>query len=234
MRRPYFLMSCSHFSCCGPLFLPSAVFPRNFGTESENLVNEMVKVYENLAEDFRGTKAFQRKEEELRENILNDLNVLYTKQLVRVRNLAYENFKNGLNRTPVRLRRFSSLLFPPLTSAPSDQRPSFMVTVASFCTLVYGPSIIDKNSPRHFLSFRGSSFQVTSRLEKTVEEKIKIAEKKFLTQAEAMKCKGARWRYETERGDFLKAMREVATERLQMARLQGSYVPGLRYVYHPS
>lgn len=43
-----------------------------------------------------------------------------------------------------------------------------------------------------------------------------------------MRCKASKWRYDGAKQMFVSSLREVSTERVQIARLEGSYIPGLR------
>mmetsp|Transcript_10426 Transcript_10426/g.31879 ORF Transcript_10426/g.31879 Transcript_10426/m.31879 type:complete len:545 (+) Transcript_10426:116-1750(+) len=67
-----------------------------------------------------------------------------------------------------------------------------------------------------------------SRPEKLIENQIKQTDKLFSQIAEEMKCKDCRWMYGKSRMELRNEMRSLSTEWLQAARLQGSYVPGLR------
>ncbi len=54
------------------------------------------------------------------------------------------------------------------------------------------------------------------------------AELYFIEKAESLRCTLGNWRFENERHELVNHMREDATERLQLARLQGNYVPPIR------
>lgn len=154
----------------------------NFGTEADGLLQNALEEYDRDAAAFRHTKTFIRKRNELRSSILNDLRTIYAKQLLKLREVAFDRFKLALTR-----------------------------------------------------------IQVTNRVEKDVERQIRENEKYFIEQADLLKCRDAPrggnassnagalpWRHEIERRALVDAMREVATERLQFARLQGAYVPTQR------
>jgi energy-coupling factor transporter ATP-binding protein EcfA2 len=154
----------------------------NFGKEADTLLQNAIAEYERDAAAFRDTKSFHRKRGELRTAILNDLRTVYAKQLLKLREVAFDRFKLALTRV-----------------------------------------------------------QVTDRVEKDVEKQIRENEKYFIEQADLLKCQEAprgasassntgalAWRHDVERRALVDAMREVATERLQFARLQGAYVPTQR------
>lgn len=73
-----------------------------------------------------------------------------------------------------------------------------------------------------------SHIQISDNVEKDVNKAIKAADKYFCSRAELLKCKGTSWQYDSERKELLSVMRENATERLQLARIQGAYVPPAR------
>eukprot|EP00871_Galdieria_phlegrea_P002385 jgi/Galph1/3147/GphlegSOOS_G1791.1 len=73
-----------------------------------------------------------------------------------------------------------------------------------------------------------SHIQISDNVEKDVNKSIKAADKYFCSRAELLRCKGANWQYDSERKELLSIMRENATERLQLARIQGAYVPPVR------
>jgi len=62
---------------------------------------------------------------------------------------------------------------------------------------------------------------------KEMELSVKDADAFFRDTAKLMLCGGAPWSAEQERRDMVTKMRKFVTERLQAARLQGSYVPGM-------
>ena len=154
----------------------------NFGRDADALVNDSLAEYDKDAAAFASARSYGRKRAELRAAMLNDLRTIYAKQVLKLREVAFDRFKLALTRV-----------------------------------------------------------QVTDRVEKDVERQIKAAEKYFVEQAELLKCRDAprtaaaaaspaasgalAWRHDVERRALIDAMREVATERLQFARLQGAYVP---------
>ncbi|GJQ10599.1 hypothetical protein GpartN1_g2390.t1 [Galdieria partita] len=73
-----------------------------------------------------------------------------------------------------------------------------------------------------------SHIQISDNVEKDVNKAIKAADKYFCSRAELLKCKGTSWQFDSERKELLSVMRENATERLQLARIQGAYVPPAR------
>jgi hypothetical protein len=60
-----------------------------------------------------------------------------------------------------------------------------------------------------------------------MESSVKAADVFFRDRAKAMAPAGATWSSDLERRDMVTKMRAFVTERLQAARLQGSYVPGM-------
>lgn len=56
---------------------------------------------------------------------------------------------------------------------------------------------------------------------------VKDADVFFREKAGKMMCEGAPWSSEHERRDMISRMRSFVTDRLQNARLQGTYVPGM-------
>ncbi|AAK39681.1 hypothetical protein (nucleomorph) [Guillardia theta] len=78
-----------------------------------------------------------------------------------------------------------------------------------------------------FNSFKESlsPIQITEKVERDVKLAIKAAENYFTTKAEILR--GTKFSkdfsYSNEKKELIKAIRELATERLQMARLQGIY-----------
>eukprot|EP00188_Purpureofilum_apyrenoidigerum_P000818 Plantae.Rhodophyta-Purpureofilum_apyrenoidigerum.ctg14043.p1 GENE.Plantae.Rhodophyta-Purpureofilum_apyrenoidigerum.ctg14043~~Plantae.Rhodophyta-Purpureofilum_apyrenoidigerum.ctg14043.p1 ORF type:complete len:545 (+),score=107.84 Plantae.Rhodophyta-Purpureofilum_apyrenoidigerum.ctg14043:279-1913(+) len=67
-----------------------------------------------------------------------------------------------------------------------------------------------------------------SRPEKMIEAQMKQIDGLFCRIAESLKCKDTRWMYGKSRMELRNEMKSLSTEWLQAARLQGSYIPGLR------
>uniref|UniRef100_A0A7S2ZJC4 Sey1/RHD3-like three-helix bundle domain-containing protein n=1 Tax=Rhodosorus marinus TaxID=101924 RepID=A0A7S2ZJC4_9RHOD len=141
----------------------------NFGRESDALVANTLEEYSQLASDYRGTKAYDRKHMELKETMLSELGLIYAKQISLVMEVLFESFCSNLNR-----------------------------------------------------------LHVTSQLEKVIDSVVREVEKTFVRRAEEMRCKASKWRYDGAKQMFVSSLREVSTERVQIARLEGSYIPGLR------
>jgi hypothetical protein len=78
--------------------------------------------------------------------------------------------------------------------------------------------------------FRGNlaRIRINDRVEKNVNIAVKDAENYFVEKAESLRCPLSSWRFDNERHELVNHMREDATERLQLARLQGNYVPPIR------
>jgi len=145
---------------------------RSFGHECTEKIEETLKEFLQLCSVYKDTNAFKEKSKELLANMLLDLQALYGKQVLKVRDVAYHVFKEKVTR-----------------------------------------------------------IQLNPRVEKEVDKAIAEADKFFVEKAIGLRCsyaKSGSWRYENERQELLHAMRENATERLQLARLQGSFVPQLR------
>ena len=70
--------------------------------------------------------------------------------------------------------------------------------------------------------------RISGKVEKQVNVAIKECEQYFVEQAQSLRSIGSNWRYDRERQSLVDRMREGATERLQLARIHGSYVPPIR------
>jgi hypothetical protein len=142
---------------------------RDFGKESSNLINATLDKYSGDATSYRTTKAFARKMDELRALCLADAYTLYAKQILKLREVAYQVFRGKLAR-----------------------------------------------------------IRINDRVEKMVNTVVKEAEGYFVEKAESLRSTLSNWRFDNERHELVNHMREDATERLQLARLQGNYVPPIR------
>lgn len=142
---------------------------RDFGEESEKLITATLEKYSSDASSYRTTKAFARKKDEMRALCLADCYTLYAKQILKLREVAYQVFRGNLAR-----------------------------------------------------------IRINDRVEKNVNMVVKNAETYFVEKAESLRCDLSNWRYDNERHELVNHMREDATERLQLARLQGNYVPPIR------
>lgn len=78
--------------------------------------------------------------------------------------------------------------------------------------------------------FRGklARIRINDQVEKNVRGAVKEAEEYFVENAESLRSNLGGWRFDNERHELVTHMREDATERLQLARLQGNYVPPVR------
>ncbi|CAN8063835.1 unnamed protein product [Agarophyton chilense] len=78
--------------------------------------------------------------------------------------------------------------------------------------------------------FRGklARIRITDKVEKHVKGAVAEAERYFIEHGEALRSKLGSWRFDNERQELVNHMRDDATERLQLARLQGNYVPSIR------
>lgn len=70
--------------------------------------------------------------------------------------------------------------------------------------------------------------RINDQVEKNVRIAVREAELHFVRNSEALRSKLGNWRFDNERYELVNHMRDDATERLQLARLQGSYVPNVR------
>lgn len=86
--------------------------------------------------------------------------------------------------------------------------------------------------------FRGQlgRVRVNTQVESKVQEVVRESEKYFIDKATLLVCANSGWRFEHERSVLVGRFRDDATERLQLARLQGNYMPSLRapiaFVFH--
>lgn len=142
---------------------------RDFGKESGSLISSTLEKLASDAAPYRSSKAFVRKRDELRSLCLSDSYTLYAKQLLKLREVAYQVFRSNLAR-----------------------------------------------------------IRINEKVEKNVNTAVKNAESYFVEKAEMLRCPLSIWRFDNERHELVNHMREDATERLQLARLQGNYVPPFR------
>lgn len=142
---------------------------RDFGKECSNLIQTTLDKFSEDATSYRTTKAFSRKKDELRSKCLADAYTLYAKQILKLREVAYQVFRGNLAR-----------------------------------------------------------IRINDRVEKNVNTAVKDAENYFVEKAESLRSTLSNWRFDNERHELVNHMREDATERLQLARLQGNYVPPIR------
>lgn len=142
---------------------------RDFGEESGKLINKTIEVFEKDCAVYADTKGFNRKKSELKTILLSDAQALYAKQIMKLREVAYQIFRGNLGRIRI-----------------NDQ--------------------VDK-------SIRGA---------------VRQAELYFIEKAESLRSPGSGWKFEYERSELVQHMREDASERLSLARLQGNYVPPIR------
>lgn len=142
---------------------------RNFGVENDRLIERTLDVYDKDAIVYKTTRAFSRKRDELNSCLLSDSYALFSKQVLKVRENAYQVFRAKLAR-----------------------------------------------------------IRINDQVEKNVRAAVKEAESFFVQNSESLRSKLGNWRFDHERHELVNHMRDDATERLQLARLQGNYVPNMR------
>lgn len=142
---------------------------RNFGAENDRLIEATLNIYDKDASPHASTRAFQRKKEELKGCLLSDSYAMFAKQILKVRENAYQVFRAKLAR-----------------------------------------------------------IRINDQVEKNVRGAVKDAEEFFVEHGESLRSKLGSWRFDNERHELVNHMRDDATERLQLARLQGNYVPHIR------
>lgn len=142
---------------------------RNFGAEADALIQRTLAVFDSDAAAHKATRAFARKRDELKSVLLAECYALFTKQILKLREVAYQVFRGKLAR-----------------------------------------------------------IRINDQVEKNVRNAVKEAETYFVNNADALRSQLGGWRFDNERHELVNHMRDDATERLQLARLQGSYVPPMR------
>lgn len=142
---------------------------RNFGSESDKLIERTLDAYDKDAIVHKSTNAFSRKRNELKAQLLSDSYALFAKQILKVRENAYQVFRSKLAR-----------------------------------------------------------IRINDQVEKNVRNAVKDAEMFFVQNGDSLRSKLGNWRFDNERHELVNHMRDDATERLQLARLQGNYVPNIR------
>lgn len=142
---------------------------RDFGDESGKLIGKTIEVFEKDCAVYADTKGFHRKRSELKTILLADAQVLYAKQILKLREVAYQIFRGNLGR-----------------------------------------------------------IRINDSVDRSIRAAVRQAEVYFIEKADSLRCAGSGWKFDHERAELVKHMREDATERLQLARLQGNYVPPIR------
>lgn len=142
---------------------------QNFGSETEKLMRRVEAAYEEEAEAYSGTVAFSRKRSELQAALLADAYVLFSKQLLKLRENAYQVFRSKLAR-----------------------------------------------------------IRINDAVERNIRGAIADAESHFVRNVTLIRCPSAPWRFDNERLELVNHMRNDSMERLQLAKLQGNYVPNIR------
>lgn len=70
--------------------------------------------------------------------------------------------------------------------------------------------------------------RINDKVERAVHGVVSDAENYFVSKAQTLVVPGAGWRFDSTRQELVKSCRDDATERLQLARLQGNYVKPVR------
>lgn len=140
---------------------------QNFGKEADKLIEDSLEQFQTEAYIFQTTKVFSEKKKILKENLLSCLQEIFQKQILKLKELSFQSFKELL-----------------------------------------------------------SSIQVTGDVENQVSGSIRVTEKYFNSKIDSLKPLQAKksWSSEKERKELVSGIREMATERLQAARLQGVYL----------
>lgn len=141
----------------------------SFGSENDKQIVQTLEIYDNDASSHKDTSAFARKRNELKTCLLSDSYTLFTKQILLLRENAYQLFRTKLAR-----------------------------------------------------------IRINDQVEKNVRGAVREAEMFFVENGELLRSKLGNWRFDNDRHELVNHMREDATERLQVARLQGNYVPNIR------
>lgn len=142
---------------------------QNFGSETDKLMRRVVSSYEEDSAAFRMTDAFTRKRNELQQLLLSDAYILFSKQLLKLRENAYQIFRSKLAR-----------------------------------------------------------IRINDAVERNIRSAIADAEAHFVRNVLLIRCSVSAWRFDNERLELVNHMRNDSMERLQLAKLQGNYVPNIR------
>mmetsp|Transcript_61844 Transcript_61844/g.147270 ORF Transcript_61844/g.147270 Transcript_61844/m.147270 type:complete len:239 (-) Transcript_61844:659-1375(-) len=139
----------------------------NFGAEVDHLVENVRKSYLKRCGVFKNTEVFKQREELLVEEILFCLQIIFEKQVRKLKELSFRIFNEMLSKVPI-----------------------------------------------------------TEKVENAVKATIKISSELFCQRAAFLKPRktSMNWSYEKEINSFKESIRQTATEKLQMARLQGIYL----------
>lgn len=117
------------------------------------------------------------------------------------------------------------------TRAFDRKREELKRFLVSDCYALFAKQVLKvrENSYQVF-RVRLARIRISDQVEKSVRGAVGEAEKYFIENGNMLRSNkyGQEWRFDNERYQLVKLMRDDATERLQMARLQGNYVPNIR------
>ena len=139
---------------------------QNFGSEVDHLLNKVEKNFTNQCGIFKNTTVFSKRKNLLLEEVLFCLQIIFEKQVQKLKELSFRIFNEMLSKVPI-----------------------------------------------------------TEKVENDVKATIKISAKVFSTRASFLKPVKTKthWSYLRDLNTFKDSIRQTATEKLQMARLQGIY-----------
>lgn len=132
-----------------------------FGAAAADMVKKTLTVYDADAAPHKGSKAFRRKRDELRDLLDADLYSLFVVQIGRLREMTFRAFKTTL----------------------------------------------------------GGIDEGEARPDRKVQAALKEAQREFRGNAEALRPKGSRWRFDSDEKQLGEEMQEAATDKLQRVRI---------------
>lgn len=117
------------------------------------------------------------------------------------------------------------------TRAFDRKREELKAILVSDCYALFAKQLL-KVRENSYQVFRAKlvRIRISDQVEKDVRGAVREAEKYFIENCNMLKSTkyGQHWRFDNERYELVNLMRDDATERLQLARLQGNYVPNIR------
>lgn len=133
----------------------------DFGKAADNMYKETIAVYEADASPHRGSRAFNRKRDELKDLLNVDLYNLFVVQIAKLRDVTFRVFKDNLD-------------------------------------------AIAESTPR---------------LDREVNSTLKECQNSFRTNANALRPGFSSWRYDSDEKELITKMRDLATDKIQRARI---------------